>query len=309
MALNGLAQASGWSNNVGTMANWYARHERGTVMGLWATNFQFGGMASNALAAWLAHAYGYRWSFFSGAGALLIAWAIGLAWLRNTPEDAGLPALPHDDVPGDATTPGEEGGWTREILANTLIVGVFYFFVKFVRYALWSWAPYVLTARYHLPADQAGYLSTVFDAAGFIGVVSTGFLSDRFFAGRRVPISLLFIGSMTFATGALYLFSGVSVAVFGVCIGLIGFCLFGPDTLMSGAAAIDVGSRKTAVAATGIINGMGSAGSVLQEFVFGALLAKGGMTAAFGTLVGSSALASVCLAVLLVRGWRGRSRI
>ena len=45
MALNGLVQATGWSGTVGTMANWFRRSERGTVMGFWATNFQVGGVA------------------------------------------------------------------------------------------------------------------------------------------------------------------------------------------------------------------------------------------------------------------------
>src|SRR4051812_12482975 len=39
VAVNGLAQATGWSGNVGTMAAWFHKHERGRVMGWWSTNF------------------------------------------------------------------------------------------------------------------------------------------------------------------------------------------------------------------------------------------------------------------------------
>ena len=53
MTINGLAQATGWSSNIGTMASWFNRQERGTVMGLWATNFQVGGVVANAMASWL----------------------------------------------------------------------------------------------------------------------------------------------------------------------------------------------------------------------------------------------------------------
>lgn len=307
MAINGLAQATGWSACVGTMASWYGRTERGTVMGIWATNFQFGGIASNTLAAWVAGHYGYRWSYFTGSALLMCAWAIVLLWARNRPEDEGLPGMPAESSGSAEEDAGS--GWTREVLTNVLLVGVFYFFVKFVRYALWSWAPYVLEQTYHLPSDQAGYYSTLFDVSGILGVMATGWLSDRFFRGRRVGISLMFITLMCAATAALYLTLGLGLAAFAVGISLIGFTLFGPDTLMSGAAAVDVGSRRTAVAATGIINGMGSAGSVVQELVFGALLASGGTSLAFGTLVGSSGLAATALGVLLVRGWLGKSRI
>src|SRR5262245_42260832 len=32
VGINGLAQATGWSGNVGTMAGWFHKHERGRVM-------------------------------------------------------------------------------------------------------------------------------------------------------------------------------------------------------------------------------------------------------------------------------------
>jgi sugar phosphate permease len=90
MALNGLAQASGWSGNVGTMAAWFGRAERGRVMGIWATNFQAGGVAANALAAFVLsqnliqwsilggalvlRAQGYQGAFFAGAAVLGLIW-------------------------------------------------------------------------------------------------------------------------------------------------------------------------------------------------------------------------------------------
>ncbi len=309
MVLNGLAQASGWSSNVGTMSEWYSRAERGTVMGLWGTNFQVGGIAANTLAAWVLQAMGYRWAFVAGALTLSVAWVLVLLFQRNRPEDVGLPSMPAEPVAGGGAAIAEESGWTGQILTNTLLVGVYYFFVKFIRYALWSWAPYVLEKSYGLRGDQAGYLSTAFDAAGLFSVVAIGFLSDRLFGGKRVGISLIFIAGMTAAAAGLWWASDAGVVPFGIAIAVIGFCLYGPDAIMSGAAAMDVGTRKTAVAATGIINGMGSAGSVVQEFVFGALLAAGGMTAAFGTLVGSASCALCCLSVLFVRGRLGKSRI
>jgi sugar phosphate permease len=52
-------------------------------------------------------------------------------------------------------------------------------------------------------------------------------------------------------------------------LGLAGFMLFGPDSLLSGVGAIDVGSRRGALAAAGIINGMGSIGPIFQEELIG----------------------------------------
>ena len=70
MAINGFAQATGWPSVVGIMANWTTRAERGTIMGVWATCYQFGGVAATAWAAyWLAQ-QGWRGSFFAASTVL-----------------------------------------------------------------------------------------------------------------------------------------------------------------------------------------------------------------------------------------------
>jgi sugar phosphate permease len=80
---------------------------------------------------------------------------------------------------------------------------------------------------------------------------------------------------------------------------MVGFCLFGPDTLISGAAAQDLGGKHAAARAAGIINGLGSLGAVLQGVVTARVSEKFGWNALFYTFV-LLALVS-CLALLLVR--------
>jgi len=89
LALNGLAQATGWSNNVGTMGYWFRREERGRVMGFWATNYQVGGVLANTLAAYMAGKYGFQWSFFAGSMVLMFVWVFVFLNQRNKPEDVG----------------------------------------------------------------------------------------------------------------------------------------------------------------------------------------------------------------------------
>ena len=55
LAVNGLAQSTGWSNTVGTMGQWFRREERGRVMGWWATCYQVGGVLANVLANGFQH--------------------------------------------------------------------------------------------------------------------------------------------------------------------------------------------------------------------------------------------------------------
>ena len=90
MMINGFAQSTGWSNNVATMAPWFSRKERGTVMGVWASSYQIGGVLVSGLAAWVLARWGIQWSFWAGSIILLGVWIFFLFNQRNKPEDVGL---------------------------------------------------------------------------------------------------------------------------------------------------------------------------------------------------------------------------
>lgn len=308
VSLNGLAQSTGWSNCVGTMGQWFRRSERGRVMGIWATNYQVGGMLANGLAAFALGAWGFQYAFFTGSLALLIVWVFVFFNQRNRPSDVGLEDL-NEDLPEVREDGTAEVKWPREVVINILIVGVFYFFVKFIRYAIWSWAPYLLQKNYGLAGDDAGYISTIFDAAGIVGVIVCGWLSDRVFKGQRALTSFVFIIGMAVACVMLYTIGSTSVLMFAISMGLIGFTLYGPDALMTGAGAIDVGAAKRATVAAGVINGMGSIGAVFQELLLGKLLKSQPVEIVFGTLLASALAALGCLGYLLWQGRKGKASI
>ena len=308
MAVNGLAQATGWSSNVGTMASWFRRSERGTVMGVWATNFQFGGIAANGLAAWMLAHYGFRFAFWSGALVLSGVAVLVFLWQRNGPGDVGLAPIAEPDG-GDTAAEGATPKWSRSTWTTVLLIGGAYFGMKFIRYGLWSWAPFFLVQNFGLRGDDAGYIATVFDVCGVVGVVATGWLSDRFFGGRRALISFLMVCGVVAATLLLFTVGSQSVAWFATSIGLVGFALYGPDALLTGAGAMDIGGGRSAVRASGIISGIGSAGSVVQELVIGKMYdaSSGAIAPILATLLSSAIFTAVCVGAMVWRNRAGRS--
>jgi sugar phosphate permease len=61
---------------------------------------------------------------------------------------------------------------------------------------------------------------------------------------------------------------------FTISLGMAGFMLYGPDSLISGVGAIDIGTKKGALVAAGIINGTGSIGPIFQEEIIGWMYVK-----------------------------------
>jgi OPA family sugar phosphate sensor protein UhpC-like MFS transporter len=335
MAVLGLAQATGWSGSVGTMAGWFHKHERGRVMGAWSTNFNVGSLASGWLMAWvlgLATPAPWRWCFYAGAIVLGVMLLQFFVLQRNRPEDVGLtpvddPAPPEDGglTPVDDSTTPVDGsavprarvvrgnvttgfmGLSRDAWINLLLVGGFYFFAKFIRYAIWSWAPYFLHEHYGLAQGSANFQATAFDLLGLPGVYVTGWMSDRLFASRRSGIAALMMVGVTLATLALLLLRDASSYTVVTLLAAIGFMCFGPDALLTGAGAIDIGGANRATFAAGVISGIGSMGAIVQELVIANLYdAKTqSLTVVFALLLGSSALAAAFCLALVVRNRRG----
>ena len=308
MVLNGFAQATGWPGNIGAMASWFRRTERGTVMGLWATCYQVGSFLAKWFAAFMFAALGLTWSFWGAAIVLFAVWVLFYFLQRDRPEDVGLdPIIVEVDVPAPAgsdpsgAAPAQaDGGWTPAVRKSVMVMGGAYFSFKFLRYAIESWAPMLMKESFDLQTDTAGYISSLFDVLGFTSVLVSGYITDRFFRGGRSTVTFVLAVAMVLSALYLRVLGPTSVFHFGLALGLIGFTLYGPDSLLSGVGAIDVGSRRTAVTAAGVINGLGSFGALLQEELLGYLKTYHGPDAVFATLIAVAALGAVVCGVL----WR-----
>jgi OPA family sugar phosphate sensor protein UhpC-like MFS transporter len=318
VAVNGLAQATGWSGNVGTMAGWFHKHERGKVMGAWSNCFTVGALSSGWAMAWVLdrHAPGepapWRSCFYLGAFALAVVWVQYFFFQRNKPEDVGLAPIEDPVAAVSGSNPPEAAGagflgLNRSSWTNLLLIAGFYFFAKFIRYAMWSWAAYFLQKNYGLTGARANVYATIFDVMGIPGVFITGYLSDRFFKSRRAGVALLMMLAMTATTAVLVLAGHTSVTLFAILLGLVGFTLYGPDALLTGAAAMDIGNRRAATFAVATISGFGSLGAVVQELVIARAYdsKNGSLGPVFVLIFGSAVMAAVFCGILVVRNGRG----
>ena len=318
MIINGFAQATGWPANVGVLSNWLKRRERGKTMAIWATSYQLGSILAKAFAAFMLGVLGATWSFWGAAVIMLGVWLLFFLFERDKPEDVGLPPLVEEveiEVPAGAGESGAEDhgrpglGWNRRIVTTIVMMGTTYFVFKFLRYALDSWSPLAIKELFGMSPDQAGYISTIFDWIGFLGVLVAGWASDRIFRGRRYQMVLIMTIGMVFAFAFLAVVGVHSVWLFATGLALCGFLLMGPDSLLAGVGAIDVGGRAGAIVAAGIINGLGSIGPIFQEELIGWILDHHGHDTAFTMLVGVSLLGIIGTVALALRSRRGLSNL
>jgi MFS transporter, OPA family, sugar phosphate sensor protein UhpC len=314
MVVNGFAQSTGWPANVGILGNWLQRKERGRLMAMWATCYQLGSSLAKAFAAFMLAVAGAAWSFWGAAIVMFGVWILFYLFERDSPEEAGLPALVEEveiqvsPEEAEAHASGEEP-WKRDVFMSVMWMGSCYFVFKFLRYALDSWSPLALEELFDLTQANAGYVSTAFDWVGFVGVLFAGWASDRYFKGRRTQVIVGMTVGMFLAFVFLATIGLQSVWMFGIGLSLCGFMLMGPDSLISGVGAIDVGGKQRAVIAAGIINGLGSIGPIFQEEIIGYLLDNHGYTEVFNVLIAVSALGIAGTVYLARRSKQGLSSL
>lgn len=267
--LNGLAQSSGWPNNGKLMASWFSTQERGVVMGWWATCYQVGGIAAVLLASKLLALSGsWRVAYIGNAvWVAVVAVAIYL-FVRDRPSDVGFSDPDQGKEQGDRAEVVRRSRWQawRDILSTPLVwcLGGNYFCMKLTRYSLLFWLPYYLNTQLGYGKAEAGYVSTSFEIGGVLGVIASGLLADKVFGKRRVAVAASSVALLAAALGLYGSVGDQSVLANFASMMLVGALLFGPDALVSGALAQDVGGRDAAALACGMVNGMGSIGAVLQ---------------------------------------------
>jgi len=293
---NGFAQSTGWPGNIKAMAEWTPPARRGVVMGLWSTCYQVGGIVATSVAVRFLRGWGWSWAFHGPALVVAAVGVLVLLFLRRGP----LAPPPREASPA-ASAPVLAAA-RRRLLRSPLLwsLGACYFCLKLIRYSLLFWAPYYLEKVLHYETRRAADVSTAFEWGGIAGAVVIGVLSDRL---RAVPRTAVALVSLVGLAGAFWLYLGVGSGVLANVLGLalIGFLLFGPDALVSGAAAQDAGGPQAAALAAGLINGMGSLGAIFQEVVTRGVSARFGWGALFQVFVVLSLLAALALVPTLRR--------
>ncbi|MGY3493899.1 MFS family permease [Bradyrhizobium sp. USDA 4502] len=148
--INGYFQSMGWAPGSRLLSNWWGRHERGTVYGLYTFA---AGLASVLSFVTSLVVVGYfqldwRWIFRIPVVLLLLGGIAFYLIAREKPEDMGF-ASPHDEADdvtsAETAVSANEGSLARykAVLSNwrLLVAGVAIGFQNAARYGLLVWVP------------------------------------------------------------------------------------------------------------------------------------------------------------------------
>jgi OPA family glycerol-3-phosphate transporter-like MFS transporter len=269
-ALNMYFQSFGAVSIVKVNNPWFHVRERGVLGGVFGILISVGLYLAYDGSRLLAGEKGERMTLaFLGPAAILFVFAvIDFFIIRDSPKEAGLADFDTQDASGadDGQSPKLLDVVRRMFSQRVIwIIVAIEFCSGFLRQAVMKW---------YLPfANDTGLGKTFVSAhwgallcaAGILGGVFAGFISDHVFDSRRGPVATI-------------LYAGMLVS-FAVAIGLIGtpfigwafmfssLCVIGVHGMLSGTASSDFGGRKHTGIATGVIDGFVYLGTAAQSAV------------------------------------------
>ncbi len=251
-------------------ANWYRTDEFATVTGLTVSAAGVGGLLAATPLAMFAASVGWRAALLSVGAVGFVVTVLVYLLVRNTPEDAGLPAV--EGAPSaDDQTLSEVVSGVRTVVASgeTWLLGLLLFFglgINFTVMGLWG-VPYVVRA-YDVSVQTASLYTLVGNAGFIVGPPALGWLSDRL--ENRTGLILVSAVFYALSYAAIAVLGRPPLWFVGVAFFLVMFFLGG--LLISFTVIKERHASEHSGIATGTVNGIGYFGAAVLPGVMGWVL-------------------------------------
>ncbi len=291
---DGYFQAFGAPGFIKINTAWFRRKERGAFAGIFGGMINLGAAGAPQVAKLISAGVvvpllfftltipkDWRYVFILPPIVVAVVILLMNYFVKETPEEAGY-NIKHDES-GPLSADFEEKIRLRDVfrkIASNRIVWIVagaYFCTGFVRSAIEGW-----WATYLEDAWAAGKQSREYDLFSWglpitatLGSLCSGYVSDRFFGGKRAPVAVfLYLAQVVLIIAALMMpqAGGHGSAMLAVVL-VIGIAMACNSThsILGTAAAMDLGGRKMAGCSSGIIDSFQYYGGMLSGYGLGKL--------------------------------------
>jgi len=284
-ALNGWFQGFGAPACAVALANWFSNHERGRYYGIWSTAHSIGeGLTYLGIAFLIAMppkglGLPWQWGFWVPATICVVAAGLVYRYLQDRPQTLGLPSIAEWTHDGSTVLrPAKRNAshiWKDQLkvlaIPSMWVIALASSTMYVTRYAINSWGNVYLQEIRGFDLFDANLFIFLNTAAGILGCVAYGYMSDKLFDARRPPTNLIF-GLMELVPLIVIFYGPTNSIVLAVALIVYGFGLSGILASLGGLFAIDIAPKKVAGAAMGFIGIFSYVGAGVQDYVSGKLI-------------------------------------
>jgi len=284
--VDGYLQAFGAPGMVKMNAAWFRHRERGRFSGIFGFMINLGRFGIFNFAPALLAGFTFlglvtvpplhwRWLFWAPAIVCAVAAVAMALTVVETPEEAGFAGVIPDDsgaVAGAVQTPA----WhvIQKIAGNRTLwlTACAYACTGAVRQAVDQWFPRYMQDVYavDLKSTSFKFLAFLIPFVASAGSLTSGYVSDTLFKGRRAPVAAILYFAETVIILMAAQFHTVTAAI--VFFVLISFTANSTHSILGSAAPMDIGGRRMAGFALGLIDSFQYFGGSLAGYFLGSLL-------------------------------------
>jgi len=319
---NGYMQAFGAPGMIKINAAWFSRAERGTFSGIFGFMIQLGQFAINklapallsgfTLALWTVPSLHWKWLFWVPpmiAGIMVIFMVL---LVKETPEEAGFSGVHEEE--------GEASGRAVRVSLKECFLTIIkhplvwlyamaYACTGAVRHGSDHLAVLYFVDHLHLDRQAPALTRTLqlMPVVAVLGSFGAGIISDKIFRGHRSPVAMVlyFLETVVILIAVLMIEVLGTKGVFLSCLFLVLISLTANSThsIVGAAAPMDIGGRKMAGFAAGVIDSFQYFGAAIALPLMGKLLDKYGWVTWFPAMAGFGFLGG-CAMWLVIRKQR-----
>lgn len=227
--INGWFQGMGWPPCGKSMVHWWSKKERGTIVSVWNTAHNLGGMVPAVLVGFASYIYAQNhpevakvtfshiWQqalYYPGIAAMLASIVIYFM-MKDTPQSCGLPPIEKykNDYPDDYDEKTYEQDLSTKdifvtyVLKNRLLwyIAIANVFVYLIRYGVLKWSPVYLGEVKHFDITATASAYAIYEFAAIPGTLICGWMSDKVFKGKRGITGFVFMVLTTIAVVIFWL--------------------------------------------------------------------------------------------------------
>ncbi len=303
--LAGFVNAACWAPAISMISQWWPRSRRGVAMGIVGTAAGGAMLVMWALCGWVGSEWGWRAAF---RYLPLISAVMGVGFyllVRDRPSDIGLPEYIEEDevsaAPESISAERLRGlGPYRELLSNSRFLLACHVkgMENVVRYGLTTWVAIYYSEAGGLSIESTVFVTVLLPVGYLIAPPLAGFISDHFLNSQRRPLVI----SSCLASAVIIAIIAVvppSNQVLGAVLLLAGGVAMGMSPIST--VSVDMGGRRMAGTASGLLDAHGYLYAGVQAIVFGVVL---DMTGSPWPIVFLAMAATRVVSVFMIRSVR-----
>ena len=289
--VDGYLQAFGAPGMVKINAAWFQHQERGRFSGIFGFMINLGRLGILKLGPALLAGFTFlgllripplhwRWLFWAPSLICAVMAVAMVLTVKETPEEAGFPGvIPDDHSASSAEQPGARSEFARvfrAIVTNPVVwvTACAYACTGAVRQSVDQWFPRYLQDLYQINLNSARFqvVGFLIPIMASVGSMAAGYISDMLFKGRRAPVA----AGLYFLETAIILLAARFHSSTGAIVSLVLISLTANSThsILGSAAPMDIGGRRMAGFALGLIDSFQYFGGSLAGHFLGRYLDK-----------------------------------